>query len=383
MRRPDMKITDMPAVSQAKTLFDTLALGSLALRNRLAVAPMTRVSANAEGETSDAMARYYGAFAKGGFGLVITEGIYTDKAYSQGYLYQPGLSDDRQRDAWGKVIDAVHAGGARIVAQLMHAGALAQGNRYRSETIGPSATRPAGQQMTVYRGAGDYPVPRRMESDDIKLAIQGFSDAALRAKQSGFDGVEIHAANGYLLDQFLSDGINLRNDLYGGDIVRRLMMIVEVVHAVRGAVGPEMTVGVRMSQAKVNDFTHKWAGQDEAAHIFDVLGQLPIDYLHTTEFEAWAPASDTGPSLAALARRHAKVPVIANGSLHDPARAGAMITTEQADMVSLGRGALTHADWPLRVRHGQALASFNPAILSPIADLSNADLYGNAAPVQA
>lgn len=369
-----MSATDTHGAHQRDGLFEALAIGRMALRNRLAVAPMTRVSATDGGCATGHMARYYGAFAEGGFGLVITEGIYTDKAYSQGYRNQPGLSDDVQRDAWATVIDGVHKGGARMVAQLMHAGALSQGNPYRGDSVGPSAVRPKGQQMAFYRGKGDYPIPRSMVHDEIAEAIRGFADAAVRAKHAGFDGVEIHGANGYLLDQFLTEGTNLRNDRYGGDVERRLRLIVEVTQAVRMTVGPEFTVGLRISQGKVNDFTHKWRNaENEAALIFGTLAKLPIDYVHTTEFEAWKSAFGSGASLATLARRHAGSPVIANGSLQDPTRAADLIGSGQADVVSLGRGALTHSDWPARVLRGAPLDEFDSEILSPIADLANAD----------
>jgi len=195
-------------------LFTSLNAGRLQLKNRLAVAPMTRVSATADGHATTRMAGYYAAFAAGGFGLVITEGIYTDKAFSQGYLFQPGLSDEAQRDAWKPVVDGVHAQGSRIVAQLMHAGALSQGNPHRDGTRGPSAVRPKGQQMVFYRGAGGYPVPQPISLDEIQEALQGFAQAAMRAREAGFDGVEIHGANGYLLDQFLTEGVNLRDDIW-------------------------------------------------------------------------------------------------------------------------------------------------------------------------
>lgn len=357
-------------------LFDPFAIGRLALRNRLAVAPMTRVSATADGRATARMQRYYSAFADGGFGLVITEGIYPDKAYSQGYLHQPGLSDSAQGDAWAPVVQAVHAGGARIIAQLMHAGALSQGNLHRADTRGPSAILPKGQQMTFYRGSGPYRVPHAMSDDEIAEAILGFADAAARARKAGFDGVEIHGANGYLLDQFLTEGINLRTDRYGGSVERRMELIVDVATAVRKAVGADFTVGVRISQGKVNDFTHKWSGMErDAAVIFRSLGKLPIDYVHTTEFEAWQGAFGTGPSLAALAKQHAQLPVIANGSLHDPARAASLVEGGDADVVSLGRMALTHANWPHLVRDARPISEFDPGILSPIADLENADRY--------
>lgn len=374
----------MPSLAQGFTnhgastdrLFAPLQCGPLALPNRLALAPMTRVSATAQGLPTASMAGYYRSFAQGGFGLVITEGLYTDQAYSQGYLFQPGLATDAHGQAWRSVVAGVQAHGARMVAQLMHAGALSQGNLHRSGTKGPSATRPTGEQMRFYRGAGPYAMPEAMSAHEISQAVAGFAQAATHARQAGFDGVEIHGANGYLLDQFLSEGINLRADGYGGSVEARLRLMAEIVAAVREAVGPVFAVGLRISQAKVNDFAHKWrGGENEAAAIFGALGRLPIDYLHTTEYEAWRPAFGTGPSLAALAKRYAAVPVLANGSLHDPAQAAGLLERGEADAVSLGRGALTHPDWPRRVRDGAPLEAFDAGILSPIADLENAERH--------
>lgn len=363
------------AQSSHAGLFTPLRVGSgLSLSNRLAVAPMTRVSATAAGHATMQMADYYEAFAAGGFGLVITEGIYTDNAHAQGYLFQPGLADDAQRDAWRTVVDRVHAHGGCIVAQLMHAGALSQGNPHRIATKGPSAVAPTGQQLAFYRGEGPYRMPDAMSAEEISEAIEGFAQAARRAQEAGFDGVEIHGANGYLLDQFLTAHTNLREDCYGGSLANRLRLTVDVIQAVRRSTTGSFVVGVRISQGKVNDFTHKWeGGEADAAQIFGTLGALPIDYLHTAEFEAWRPAfGEHGPSLAALARRHASVPVLANGSLHEPTRADGMVARQEADWVSLGRGALTHADWPARLRAGKMHGTFDRGLLAPIADLANA-----------
>ena len=356
-------------------LFTPLRVGGgLSLSNRLAVAPMTRVSATADGHATKQMVDYYEAFAAGGFGLVITEGIYTDKAHAQGYLFQPGLADDTQRDAWRTVVDRVHANGGRIVAQLMHAGALSQGNPHRITTKGSSAVLPTGQQMAFYRGEGPYRMPEAMSAEDISEAVEGFAQAARRAQEAGFDGVEVHSANGYLLDQFLTAYTNLREDRYGGSLANRLRLTVDVIQAVRRSTTESFVVGVRTSQGKVNDFTHKWAGGEaDAEQIFGMLGALAIDYLHTTEFEAWRPAfGEHGPSLAALARRHVSVPVLANGSLHDATQAHGVVARQEADFVSLGRGALTHADWPARLRSGEVHETFDQGLLAPIADLSNA-----------
>jgi 2,4-dienoyl-CoA reductase-like NADH-dependent reductase (Old Yellow Enzyme family) len=352
-------------------------LAGLPLRNRLAVAPMTRISATADGRATEEMVQYYAAFAEGGFGLLITEGNYTDRSFSQGYFGQPGLADEEQAAHWMPVVAAAGRGGAKIIAQLMHAGALSQGNPHRPHTIGPSAVQPRGKQLCFYRGEGPYQLPQAMSREQIEEAKQGFVAAALRARDVGFDGVEIHGANGYLLDQFLTDYANLRTDEYGGSAAGRVRLAAEVISSVREAVGSQLVVGVRVSQAKVNDFEHRWAGgASEAQTIFAALAAAGADYIHTTQFEAWRPADEDSPlSLAELARKHSGLPVVANGSLHDPARATAMVESGAADIVSIGRAALADPEWPLKVASNIAPVEFDPGFINPLATLENGKAY--------
>lgn len=368
-------LPEVHADRQIGSLLAPAALDRLSLRNRLVVAPMTRVSATADGRPTSRMVDYYRGFAEGGFGLIISEGIYSDKAFSQGYLHQPGLADEAQLVGWRDVVEAVHTAGGRIIAQLMHAGALSQGNSHRQHTVGPSAVAPKGKQMEFYRGAGPYPLPVEMSLAEIEEAIASFSNAALRAQRAGFDGVEIHGANGYLLDQFLTEGVNLRTDAYGGDVGSRIRLTAQVIAAVRRAVRPEFLVGVRISQAKVNDFEHRWSGGEADARIvFRAVAEAGADYVHTTEFEAWRPAfAEGGPSLTALAKAHSGLPVIANGSLHETQHAEEILARGEADLVSLGRGALTHADFPAHVQAEQPIARFDPGIFTPLADLASQD----------
>lgn len=364
----------MPATGTP--LFAAASINGLTLSNRVAVAPMTRISASTQGHATDVMVRYYARFARGGFGLIITEGIYTDQAYSQGYANQPGLSDVAQARAWRPVTSAIHAAGGRVVAQLMHAGALSQSNRFRNHTAGPAAIRPKGQQMTLYRGQGEYRMPHAMTEADIVEAIGGFSRAALLAMEiAGFDGVEIHGANGYLLDQFLTDYTNTRGDAWGGGIDQRIRMATEVIRKVREVVSSMVPIGVRISQGKVNDFLHKWPEAEQgAATIFSALAKSAVDYIHVTELEAWRPAfTDVGPTLACLAHTYAPdVTIIANGNLQDPLRAIAALA-DGADLIALGRGALSNPDWPQRLKDGQPLAAFAPALLSPLGDIKPAE----------
>jgi len=352
------------------------AIKHLPLRNRLAVAPMTRVSASDSGLATPRMAEYYARFARGGFGLVISEGIYTDAQFSQGYPFQPGIIDQAQAQAWRRVTEAVHAEGGALFAQLMHAGALSQGNRFVDHTLAPSAIRPKGEQMRFYYGEDQYPVPRGITEEQIADVIAGFAQAARRSVQeAGFDGIEIHGANGYLLDQFLTDYSNRRDDRWGGDVRARLGLILEVVKAVRGAVGG-LPLGVRISQGKVNDFTHKWAGEEaDAEVIFGALADASVDFIHVTEFEAWQPAfDDGGQSLVALARRYAPGTVlIANGGVHDIDHAEATLH-DGADIIALGKAALANPDFPRRLQQGEALDPFDAAILGPIADIKDSEV---------
>jgi 2,4-dienoyl-CoA reductase-like NADH-dependent reductase (Old Yellow Enzyme family) len=351
------------------------------LRNRLAVAPMTRVTASETGAPTRAMHDYYARFAKGGFAMVITEGLYTDQAFSQGYLNQPGLADDEQARGWVEITQQIHAHGAVAIAQLMHAGALSQGNRFRSHTAGPSAVRPKGEQMGFYYGAGQYAEPVAMGENEIAEAIEGFVAAAARAVRiAGFDGVEIHGANGYLLDQFLTAETNRRTDRWGGDAAARVSLLVEVVKAVKAEIGDAAPVGIRISQGKVNDFTSKWGGGEaDAQAIFGALAAAGVDFIHVTEFEAWRPAFEGGSdTLIALARRYAPdVTIIANGSLHSAERAAEALELG-ADVVSLGRGALANPDMPALFAQGQAPRAFDGSILGPIANIKESELaFGN------
>ncbi|AWP78078.1 NADH:flavin oxidoreductase [Bordetella bronchiseptica] len=343
------------------SLFDTVTLGQLELSNRVSVAPMTRISATSAGLATDRMVAYYASFAQGGFGLIITEGLYTDDRHSPGYVLQPGIINDEQEQSWRHVVDAVHQAGAKIVAQIMHAGALVHGNPYGKDSIAPSAVQPRGRKSETYEGAGPYPLPREATKADIAKVIDGFAMAAKRVKSAGFDGVEIHGANGYLLDEFLTGYTNRRTDEYGGSTENRVRLLVEVATAVRAAVGDGFTVGVRISQAKVNDFKHKWAEKEQDAEvIFGRLGRAGLDFIHVSEHEAWKPAFDGGDaSLAALAKKHGQLPVIANGGLDDPARAAELMASGHADVISLGKGALANPDWPGKVERGQALRKFD------------------------
>lgn len=358
-------------------LFSGFDICNLRLTNRLAVAPMTRVSATETGSPTEEMIQYYDRFAKGGFGLVITEGLYIDKKSSQGYLYQPGISDIAQAKAWKPLVEKAQGHGAKVIAQIMHAGALSQGNRFTDTNLAASAIQPKGEQMGFYFGQGKYKVPQAMTEQDIADVIESFVTAAkLAVGTSGFDGVEIHSANGYLLDQFLTDYTNHRADAWGGDLQARLSFPVAVLVAVKAALGSKAPVGIRISQGKVNDFVHKWAeGEEGAKAIFSALKEAGADYVHVTEFEAWKPAFEGGSkSLVALAREAAPgMQIIANGNLHQDGHALTALH-DGADVIALGRAALANPDLPKKLEAGTELAEFDSSILGPIANIKKEEL---------
>lgn len=359
------------------SLFAPIVINGRTVANRFSVAPMTRITATLDGRATEKMTRYYERFARGGFGTVITEGIYTDQAFSQGYLNQPGMSDEAQANAWKAVVSGIKAHGALAVAQLMHAGAISQGNRFREGTVGPSVVQPRGTQMTFYHGKDRYVLPAAMTEAQIAEAIKGIAESAKRAIDlAGFDAIELHGANGYLLDQFLTDYTNKRADGWGGPVEKRVRLILETFRAVRAKVGAKVPVGVRISQGKVNDYQHKWAAAERDAEIiFGSLADAGVDFIHVTEHEAWKPAfTEGGPSLMHLAKRYApKAAILANGSLHHVERAVAALD-DGADIVAIGRGALANPDFPRRLAEHDVLNDFDPAILGPIANVKEKEL---------
>ncbi|SDN03710.1 oxidoreductase [Allokutzneria albata] len=362
-------------MSTSHPALSSFRLGAHELSSRYAVAPMTRISASPEGVPTPEMARYYAEFAEGGFPLVITEGIYPDTAHSQGYLDQPGLASAEHVEGWRSVTEAVHAAGGVLVGQLMHAGALSQGNRYTSERIAPSAVQPRGEMMPEYGGSGPWPTPRGMSTRDIEDVVAGFAAAARNAVDAGFDGVEVHAANGYLLDQFITDYTNQRTDSYGGPMANRIKLAAEVVRAIKAVVPQGFLVGVRLSQTKVNDFTYRWPeGERDAEAAYSALAAAGADYLHiASEGRNWLDTARLagGRTITSIARELTGLPVIANGGMHDTVLAERVLDGGHSDLLSVGRAALANPDLPRRVAKDVELDPFDHGMLDPAVTLDN------------
>ncbi|EPH6763160.1 NADH:flavin oxidoreductase [Cronobacter dublinensis] len=360
------------------SLFESTSINCTPFRNRLMVAPMTRISASETGVPGKKMQDYYARFAEGGFGTIITEGIYIDQAWSQTYAFQPGIVNEEQTSGWKNIVEKAHKAGSRVIAQLIHAGALSQKNIYRPDSVGPSAVKPKGHQLEFYYGSGEYRTPVALTEEQIRDIISSFADSAGRAiSNAGFDGVEIHAANGYLLDQFLTDYTNQRTDEWGGNLENRLAITLEVIRAVRSKIGVGKVLGVRISQGKVNDFHHKWKeGEAGAMTIFSLLASAGVDYIHVTEYKSWLPAFEGGKkSLVEIARE--AVPdtiIIANGGLDNGEMAEKLLGMG-ADFVSIGKAALANPDWPQKVGAGLPLQELPEDILSPVADIKDKERF--------
>lgn len=353
--------------------FSSLNLGDHLLRNRFAVAPMSRVSAGFDGVPTANMQTYYEAFALGGFGMIITEGIYTDDIAAQAYPQQPGLVTMAQQQGWKQVTARVKQHGAVFIAQLMHAGAISQ---HLPNTWAPSAVQPLGKKMQEYGGGdGPFPLPHAMTADEIATVKQGFVEAALHAHAAGFDGVELHAANGYLLDQFMTDYTNLRTDLYGGSIPNRFRILKEIIEAIRAAVPVSFVIGLRLSEGKVNSLHYRWP--DGAATAKEVLKEVAAakpDYVHiAAETGNWAAEATyaDGSSYTGLAKQITGVPVIANGGLHQSALAKQVLEEGHADLLAIGKAAMANPDWPLRIQRGESTIPFHPRMIKPNANIEH------------
>ncbi|MGO4288180.1 oxidoreductase [Chitinophaga sp. RAB17] len=346
-------------------------LASQFVKNRAVVAPMSRASATLQGVPTAAMHAYYEKFAAGGFGIIITEGLYTDTVASQAYPHQPGIVTPAQITGWRELATKVKAHGSLFIAQLMHAGALSQ---HLTHTQAPSVVTPLGTKLRSYGGGeGPFPIPAAMTATDIRIAVEGYANAAKNAVAAGFHGVEVHAANGYLPDQFLTAYTNLREDEYGGTIPNRFRIIAEILAAIRKVVSADFMVGLRLSEGKVNDDHYRWPdGAVTATAILEEVIKVAPDYVHISgEGSTWEKLGvyDNNESLTGMAKRMVKRPVIANGGLEDLAVAGRALQEGHTDFISLGKAALANPDFPVRVAAGLPVLPFERAMAAPFPPL--------------
>lgn len=353
-------------------LFQPGRIGSLEIKNRMVTAPMTRVSADPDGVPNPPMIDYYRAYGEGGFGLVITEGTYIDETHAQGYRNQPGIANERHVEGWRPIVEAVHATGTPIFQQLIHAGALIQESASDRGAIAPSAIQPKGEKLPFYYGEGPFDVPAEISEGQIEETVNGFADAARRSLEAGFDGVEIHGANGYIVDQFLTTYTNQRTDGFGGSLDNRLRFPAAVLRAVVEAVGDRGQVGIRISQTKVNDFEHVWeGGVDDARMVFSTLAAENPDYIHISTHKGLETVFGTDRHLADYAKEYSGLTIVACGALNDPERADGIVARGEADFTAMAKGALADPSLPSKVGAGIEPIPFDRGMISPKATIQN------------
>lgn len=333
-----------------EALWRPIEVGDLKLANRLAMAPMTRSRATAAGVPTEMNVEYYAQRAS--TGLIIGEGTQPSED-GQGYLLTPGIYTEAQIAGWGKVMDAVHAAGGKMVIQLMHVGRISHPSNtpHGRQPVAPSAVRPQGKMFTM-TGMQDMPEPRALSLEEIAGTVADFRHAAAAAIKSGADGVEIHGANGYLVQQFLSDNANVRTDEYGGPVANRIRFAVEVAAAVAAEIGPGRT-GIRISPGnKFNDIVECDPAPLYEALVRELAG-LKLAYLHILHLGdeallgklrgSWPGALFLNRGGTSIARR---VEDLEKGL---------------ADVITVGSMVLANPDLVARIKAGAALNAPDPA----------------------
>ncbi|MDI1362135.1 alkene reductase [Methylotenera sp.] len=334
----------------ALDLFSPVSLGSIALKNRMVMAPLTRNRAGEGGVPQAINVAYYEQRATAG--LIITEAT-PISAMAHGYPALPGIYTDAQVAGWKKVTDAVHAKGGKIVLQLWHVGRISHPSLLPNGVlpVAPSAIKPAGKAFT-YQGLVDYVEPRALDASELADIVEDYVHAAKCSLAAGFDGVEIHAANGYLLDQFLRDGTNKRTDNYGGSFENRARLLMEVTKAVVDVAGSDK-VGIRISP--VNPFNDMQDSNPQALfnYVVGELNQFNLAYLHVLEGGVHGGGVADPFDFAAL-RQLFKGAYLANLG-YDKARGNAAIANGQADAIAYGVPFIANPDLVKRYKTDAAL----------------------------
>lgn len=340
-----------------KKLFQPYQMGDIALANRIVMAPLTRSRADRETDAPHALnAQYYAQRASAG--LIISEASQISPQ-GKGYPWTPGIYSEAQITGWQKVTDAVHEKGGKIIIQLWHVGRISHPSLQKNGElpVAPSALRPQGQAFTE-TGMQDFVTPRALETDEIPGIIAQYEKASVNAKKAGFDGIEIHAANGYLLDQFLRDGTNKRTDRYGASIENRIRLTLEVVDAVTAVFGKGRT-GIRLSPvSSVNDM-HDSDPSSVFSALLEKLNDAGIAYVHMIEGITRGPRDVGGFDFDSV-RRFFSGTYIAN-NCYDRALAISAIESNHADLIAFGRPFIANPDLVERLRRNAPLNAADQA----------------------
>lgn len=332
-------------------LFSATTLGALRLQNRIVMSPLTRSRA-IDNLPNALMAKYYQQRAS--VGLIITEGT-SPSPNGLGYPRIPGVFSAAQVTGWKTITDTVHAGGAKMFMQLMHTGRIAHPHNLpaNGRVLAPSAIAAAGEMYTDAAGPQAHPVPEAMTAADIKNTIDEFVSAAKNALQAGFDGVELHAANGYLLEQFIRPSSNQRSDEYGGNIENRARFVLEVADAVIAAIGKDK-VGMRLSPYGVfNDMPPYAGAHEDYCYLAEQLNQRGLVYLHLVDHASMG-APEVPDSMKQAIRDRFNGTLILSGG-YDAKRAESDLVAGKCELVAIGRPLLANPDLVQRWKHRAAL----------------------------
>lgn len=335
------------------TLFTPATLGKLQLKNRIVMAPMTRSRAIGN-VPNELMEKYYRLRADAG--LIITEGT-SPSPNGLGYARIPGVYSDAQVQGWKRVTDSVHQAGGKIFMQLMHTGRVSHPANMPagSRILAPSAIAAPGEMWTDNNGQQAHPVPAAMNEADIAEAVAEYATAAKRAIEAGFDGIELHAANGYLIDQFLNTASNQRADLWGGSIENRIRFAVEVARAASAAIGAER-IGMRISPYGV---FNGMAPDPEMDALYErlvaELNGIGLVYIHVVDHSSMG-APEVSPVLKAGIRTAFKGKYILSGG-YDLTRANTDLAAGRGDLVAFGRPFISNPDLVQKLPHGSALTA--------------------------
>ena len=342
----------------SQPLFQPYSLGSLRLSNHVVMAPLTRNRAGKGLVPAELAATYYAQRATAG--LLITEATQISPQ-AQGYQDTPGIYTAEQIAGWRRVTDAVHARGGRIFVQLWHVGRISHVDLQPggAAPVAPSALR-AETKTFVNNAFSDVSAPRALTLEEIPQIVEDFRQAAANAMVAGFDGVEIHGANGYLLEQFLKDGANQRTDRYGGSVENRARLLLEVTAAVSAEIGAERT-GVRISPVSPANAISCSDPQPQYNYLVEQLNTLGIVYLHVVEGATGGPRDIAPFDYAALRHRFDHTWVGNNG--YDLALATRHLAEGKTDLVAFGRPFIANPDLVERLQTGAPLAALNPDTL--------------------
>ena len=346
------------AKKKSDKLFESFSLGNLTLKNRTVMAPMTRAFSPNNVPTKD-VAGYYRRRAEGNVGLIITEGTFISHKAANGYENVPAIHGEEALAGWKHVVDEVHAAGGKIAPQLWHVGSV------RKLGTGPDKTVPAYSPSGLFKPGAENGVA--MTQADIDEVVTSFAQAAIDAKNIGFDAIEVHGAHGYLVDQFFWEGTNQRDDKYGGSLENRTRFGVEIVEAIRAAVGEGFTIIFRFSQWKQQDYNAKLCQTpEELATFLTLLTDAGVDIFHASTRRFWLPEFEGSDlNLAGWTKKITNKPVITVGNIgldadfigegnsdlsgtSNPTGIDELLerlNNDEFDLVAIGRALLVDPDW--------------------------------------